>query len=194
MKFIITTCIFSQSQKPKAAPNINEFLSENEILITPSTLLDIELGIARCADTDPARAARLREWLEDEKGRFDVVGDNGEDFQKALAGLVACKALQGQWAWNPAAKQFVFRQALWVAAAAITKGLPIATKSMRVYCEIDQHVRLPGIYNPIDMVWHTRKPARPKRPRIKRGATNAEATAFVLPVVEETISLPPRMQ
>lgn len=189
MKFIITTCIFSQSQRLKAAPNVNEFLEENEILITPATLLDIELGIARCADTDPARAATLRQWLRTEREKFDIVGDNGDDFHKNLAELVACKAIQGQWEWNPAAKQFVFRQALWIAAAAITSGLPIATKSMRLYCEIDRHARLPGIYNPIDKVWHVRKAVRSKRPRTIREATNAGATALVFPTEKETTSL-----
>lgn len=180
MKFIITTCVFSQSQKPREAPNVAEFLRDNEIMITQSTLVDIELGIAQSAERDPARAAMLREWLRLERDRFDVVADSGENFQKALAGMVACKAIQSLWTCAPAAKQFSFRQMLWVAAAAISNELPIATKSTRIYGEIDRHIPLPGIYNPIDMSWHTRTAIRTKRVRVRRRATDAGADASVV--------------
>ncbi|ABR60079.1 hypothetical protein GOD90_28150 [Sinorhizobium medicae] len=166
MKFIITTCLFSQSQKPRSAPNVAEFLEDNEIFLTPSTLVDIELGIAQCAVTDPGRAAKLREWLKSERVKYAVVTDQSERFQKALAKLVACKPIQGLWTCEPAAKQFTFRQTLWVAAAALANELPIATKSVRMYSEIDRHVPLPGIYNPVDMVWHP--PSAPPRNRIRR--------------------------
>ncbi len=171
MKFIITTCIFSQSQKPRAAPNVAEFLQENEILITPSTLIDIELGIARAAEADPSRAAMLREWLRSERLRYGVVVEQGEAFQKNLAKLIACKPIQGLWTCTPTAKQFAFRQTLWVAAAALSAELPIATKSVRSYGDIDQHIPLPGIYNPVEMIWHVRKaPARNRFRSIDRMA------------------------
>lgn len=180
MKFIITTCIFSQSQKPRAAPNVAEFLDEHEILITPSTLIDIELGITQIADADPGRAAKLREWLKSERHRYGVAAEHGESFQKAFAKLIACKPIQGLWTCAPAAKQFVFRQTLWVAAAALATELPIATKSVRGYGEIDRHVPLPGIYNPVEMVWHRRK--APPRNRIRsRRMTDVGIATPVIP-------------
>lgn len=165
MKFIITTCIFSQSRKSMAAPNVCEFLREHEILITPSTLIDIEIGIARAADADPSQAALLREWLKIERNRFGIAAEQGEAFQKALAKLIACKPIQNLWTCSPSAKQFAFRQTLWVAAAAIATELPLATKSVRSYAEIDQHIPLPGIYNPVEMIWHVRKAAPRNRAR-----------------------------
>ena len=165
MKFIITTCIFSQSQKPRAAPNIAEFLKGHEIVITPSTFIDIELGIARVADADPGRAAELREWLKRERNKYGIIEEQGEAFQKALAKLIACKPIQASWMCSTTAKQFAFRQTLWIAAAAIATDLPIATKSVRSYGEIDQHIPLPGIYNPVEMTWLTRKSLPRKRLR-----------------------------
>jgi hypothetical protein len=168
MKFIITTCVFSQSNRSKSAPNVAEFLAANEILITPSTLIDIELGITRIADTHPGKAAKLREWLRAERVKYKLVGDQGERFQKALVRLLACKAILGLWTCEPAAKQFAFRQTLWVAAAALSSELPIATMSSRTYSEIDQHVPLPGIFDPAEAVWHARSAFVPKRVRMRR--------------------------
>lgn len=168
MKFIITTCVFSQSNRSRSAPNVAEFLAANEILITPSTLIDVELGITRIADTHPGKAAKLREWLRAERVKYKLVGDQGERFQKALVKLLACKAIQGLWACEPAAKQFAFRQSLWVAAAALSSELPIATMSSRTYSEIDKHVPLPGIYDPVEAIWHARTAFSAKRVRMRR--------------------------
>jgi len=168
MKFIITTCLFSQSQKPRGAPNVAEFLENNEILVTPSTLVDVELGIARIEDTDPGRAAGLRHWLSIERKKYQLAADQGEHFQKALARLLGCKAIQGLWTCEPAAKQFTFRQTLWVAATALASELPIATKSVTKYGQIDQHVPLPGIYDPVEMSWLTRGARPAKRIRLRR--------------------------
>lgn len=125
--------------RPMHEPNVAEFLDEHEILITPSTLIDIELGITQIADADPGRAAKLREWLKRERHGYGVPAEHGESFQKAFAKLIACTPTQRLWTCAPAAKQFVFRQTLWLAAAALATELPIATKSVWSYGEIDRH-------------------------------------------------------
>ncbi len=88
----------------------------------------------------------------------------------------SCKSFKARKVVEPP----VFRQTLWVAAAALATELPIATKSAWGYGEIDRHVPLPGIYNPVEMVWHTRK--APPRNRIRsRRMTDVGIATPVIP-------------
>lgn len=168
MNFIITTCVFSQSSKPKPLPRVAEFLSSNRILVSPSTLVDVEFGITRLAEEDPAKAAQLREWFKIEKDRFELVADHGDDYRKTLAKLLACRPIQWLWRTPATAKQLAVRQAIWVAASAIVHELPIATMSPRTYGEVAQHFALPGIYDPSTDTWYSRKAFAPKRSRPRR--------------------------
>ncbi|WP_028748277.1 hypothetical protein [Rhizobium mesoamericanum] len=168
MNFIITTCVFSQSSKSRPLANVSEFLSRNRISVTPSTLVDVEYGIARIAEEDPAKAVELREWLKIEKDRFEIIADHSETYRKTIVKLLACKPMQGLWTNQAAAKQLAFRHVVWVAAAALANELPIATMSPRVYGEIAQHFPLPGIYDPSADAWYTRKAFGPKRLRRRR--------------------------
>lgn len=110
MIFIITTCVFSQSSKPRPLPRVAEFLSGNRVFVSPSTLVDVEYGIARTVEQDPAKAAELREWFKIEKKRYKVISDHGEALRKAVVTLLACKPIQGLWTNRVAAKQLAFRQ------------------------------------------------------------------------------------
>lgn len=112
MNFIITTCVFSQSSKPRPLASVSAFLSSNRIFVTPSTLVDVELGIARLADVDPAKAVKLREWLKFEKDRFKLVADHNDAYRKTIAKFLVCKPIQGLWTNQSASKQLAFRHAV----------------------------------------------------------------------------------
>lgn len=179
MEFIITTCIFSQSNKPRPAANVEQFLKSNDIFLTPPTLVDVDLGIARLAESNPAKAAEVREWFKLERHSFRMISEYCEDFHKALVRLLACKAVQNHWHSQPAAKSFKARQSIWVAAFAISHEIPIATMSPRLYSAIDQHVALPGIYDPAEQTWHSRSGNfhRKTRPRRQLADTGAMVSA-----------------
>jgi hypothetical protein len=142
--------------------------------MSPSTLVDVEVGIARVAEEDPAKAAELREWFKIEKDRFDLVADHGDEYRKTLAKMLACRQIQWLWQAPAAAKQLAFRQAIWVAASSIAHELPIATVSPRTYGEISQHFTLPGIYDPSTDTWYSRKAFAPKRNRPRRRMADTE--------------------
>jgi hypothetical protein len=120
MEFIITTCIFSQSNKPRPAADVDQFLKSNDIFLTPPTLIDIELGISSLAETNPAKAAEVREWFKLERHSFRMISEYSGDFHEALVRLLGCKAVQNHWRAHPTAKSFNVRQCIWVAAAAIS--------------------------------------------------------------------------
>lgn len=176
MNFIITTCLFSQSSKPRPLPNVTEFLSRNRIFVSPSTLVDVEFGIARITEEYPAKAVELREWFKIEKDRFQIIADDSEAFRKTVVRLLACKPIQGLWTNQAAAKQLAFRQIVWVAAAALANELPIATMSPRAFGEIAQYFPLPGLYDPSADAWFTRKVFAPKRMRPRRQVADSVVT------------------
>ncbi|MBW8298727.1 MAG: hypothetical protein K0M60_03915 [Hydrogenophaga sp.] len=176
MEFIITTCVFSQSNKSRPAANVDFFLKSNEIFLTPPTLIDIELGISSLAETNPAKAADVREWFKLERHSFRMISEYSDDFHKALVRLLGCKAVQNHWYSQPPARGFKVRQSIWVAAAAISHEIPIATMSPRLYCAIDKHVALPGIYDPSAQTWYSRTSNAIKRNRPRRRLADAAAT------------------
>lgn len=178
MEFIITTCVFSQSNRPRPAANVDEFLKTNDIFLTPPTLVDVELGISCIAESNPAKAAEVREWFKLERHSYRMISEYSEDFHKALVRLLSCRAVQNHWASQTAATAFKVRQSIWVAAAAISHEIPIATMAPRLYSAIDQHVALPGVYDPANQTWYSRSNTPRKiRPRKVLADTGARVSA-----------------
>ncbi|WP_421423917.1 hypothetical protein [Agrobacterium rosae] len=147
-----------------------------EILLTPETLVDIDLGISHLAEANPAKAAEVREWFKLERHSYRMVSDYSGDFHQALVRLLSRKAIQNHWSAQASATRFKVRQSIWVAAAAISHEVPIATLSPRLYSEIDRNVALPGVYDPATQIWHSRIDNSAKRRRPRKVLAETQAT------------------
>jgi toxin FitB len=67
--FLLDTNVISELGRPSAKANPNvvawaESVPQDELYLSIITILEIEIGILRIERQDPARAARLRIWME----------------------------------------------------------------------------------------------------------------------------------
>ncbi|WP_157019372.1 PIN domain-containing protein [Mesorhizobium xinjiangense] len=153
MKFIATTCLISETHKPRPRQHILDFIASNEMVFTPATLIDIERGILRVTQTNPAKAAALREWFAQERARRVILTGRARETSKMLAAILECRHLKYIWLPDPKSKHPSYGVHAATAAAAIVHELPIAAAGIKAYLAINEYFSIPGIYDVTSDRW-----------------------------------------
>ena len=153
MRFLATTCVFSESIKPRPHPSFSRFVSTNTLVLSGETLIDVQRGILRIAQCDPEKAQRLRNWLMEAKDRWPIIEGREREKSKILAEMLECRPLKYLWMPEPRAASPTFQYPIAIAAAAIAYDLPIAGYGLGPYTVIDSYFKLPGLFDARTEAW-----------------------------------------
>lgn len=123
VRYLLDTNVISEVRKPKsrAAPSVRLWVSAckpSDLCLSVITVLEIELGITRLANRDPAQAERLQMWLE---------ADLLEVFSGRILPVDVSVARRAARLHVPDPRPE--RDAL-IAATALTNGLTVVTRNV----------------------------------------------------------------
>lgn len=152
-EFLLDTCVFSETSRPRPNPNVMRFLAETPTLYIPAAaLMEVQIGITLVCATDPVRAVKLSVWYQQ---LFEIgpILPMNQEVAEVLGTLAADNRLKKLIVADPRAKRPATSQDLHIAAVALVHRLPIATMNVKDFLMIDACYRLPGIYNPAESAW-----------------------------------------
>lgn len=160
MTFIGTTCLISETSKPRPNPRVVEFIANNAIVLPSTVITEIERGILRVSVTDPQRSSRLRDWLTSQSEVWPVLHGREHEAARVLAEMLECRPLRNVWLPQPKTQNPKLAYHVFVAASAIAYDLPVATIGTECLSIIDAFFPLPGIFCATNGSWTTATPAR----------------------------------
>jgi predicted nucleic acid-binding protein len=158
--FLLDTCVISETSKKRPDENVIRFLKTAENFYLPAgALIELLSGITQVCAVDPRKAVTLSNWyhqlmrenlpiIETDRGVIEIMGvlaadprlKNLREPRRNRHGVIIGKPRGGQ--------------DVHIAAAALSRRLPIATMNVEDFMYIDSLYPLPGIYNPATDVWH----------------------------------------
>jgi predicted nucleic acid-binding protein len=155
--FVLDTDIVSDLRKKKPHPRLIgwiEAVGWEDLATTVLTVMEIQIGIERARQSDPAASQRVQEWLSGllEVGRPQVVALD-TDAALILGRMRETPALRNFLIHEPGAKKTKTGADLAIAAIAIARGAVVATNNESDFLTINRHFRLPGLYNPREGRW-----------------------------------------
>jgi predicted nucleic acid-binding protein len=139
---------------------VSAFLAAADYAIAAGTLMEIQFGIARIADENPGKAARLADWYDDIVASGTPIIETGLEVAKIWGRLASDSRLNNLRVHHAGQRKFRALQDLHIAAAAIANGSAIATVDVDDFMLIHRCHPLPGVYNPATDVWHAGDPVR----------------------------------
>ncbi len=75
MSYLLDTCVLSEYIKQQPTPQVITWLDEQDeerLFISAISIGEINKGIVKLRDADPARADKLKTWLDTLEQRFDA--------------------------------------------------------------------------------------------------------------------------
>lgn len=145
--FVLDTCVVSETFLPRPRENVIAFLaSADNYFIPAGVLIELQMGITKVCATSPLKAVKLSAWYNQLKRAGIPVIDTDADISEICGILSADPRLQG----------LRRGQDLQIAAAALSRRLPIATMDVDDFMLINSCYPLPGIYDPLFDRWHVR--------------------------------------
>ncbi len=162
--FLLDTNVLSDSQKKHPNPTVADWLRRQRKIAVPfPVILEIERGIAEVAAYNPAKAAKLREWMDGFLATDFIHPADTPEVARILGLMYCCGPLKDLWCTEVQSKKRP-GQDLFIAAVAIAYGFSIATVNVGDFVRINSKFPLPGLYNPVDGVWAV--PALDLRPSV----------------------------
>lgn len=165
--YLIDTNILSEIMKDERKPAVIAWLEkEHEIKIPLPAIKEIEWGIYNRHRTAPAKALKLRRYLDLilERAASDIPAMTPA-VMRLEAEMMERRELTDLWLPN---RKGIRRrppgQDIAIAAIAIEYHLAIATLDTKDFLRINAHFELPGVFNP-DINWWTVPPVPPSRGR-----------------------------
>lgn len=144
--FLLDTSAISETIKKNPDPNVVGFLETAEELWIPAgALLEIQMGIAKVANTNPQKAVELGRWYQDlVSSDVDIVGTTQSVIDK-WATLLGDPRLLNLAVPRAGYNKVRGGQDLHIAAAALVRGLVVATYNVKDFLLINECYRLAGI-------------------------------------------------
>ncbi|NKL25498.1 type II toxin-antitoxin system VapC family toxin [Rhizobium leguminosarum bv. viciae] len=155
--FLLDTCVISETALPRPRESVIEFLAAASNYFIPiGALMELQMGITKVCATNPIKAVKLSAWYNQLiKAGIPTVETDSEI--GALWGILAIDPkLQGLNGADGRTKRTRGGQDLHIAAAALSRRLPIATMNIRDFMRIHELYPLPGIYDPSTGIWHAK--------------------------------------
>lgn len=159
MRIILDTDVLSNTHKLKPHPNMVQWLiaTPAEALATTAiTIAELQIGIARLKASNSPSAGPAVKWLyEAVLPSLTVVPFTGQA-ALILASMRETPELHDLVLVNPRSKKSIPGADLMIAAIAIAVGAAIATHNIRHFMLINEHFKLPGLYDPFEMKWYAK--------------------------------------
>lgn len=154
--YLLDTCVLRQFNLREPHPSFNTWIQQipaGSLAISFSTVIEIQRGIEKLKATNAPRAARLDEWLTTFL-QTDVRFLAQDVATARLFGkMSSVPALKCLWVPDSRSKIPKLGQDIAIAATAIVHEIPIATGNVKDFLLIDQHFRLPGLFDPRTCHW-----------------------------------------
>ncbi|TAV21356.1 type II toxin-antitoxin system VapC family toxin [Rhizobium ruizarguesonis] len=145
--FVLDTCVISETSLPRPRESVIAFLaSADNYFIPAGALMELQMGITKVCATNPLKAVKLSAWYNDLKRAGIPIIDTDADVSE-ICGILSV---------DPRLESLRRGQDLHIAAAALSRRLPIATLNVDDFLRIDACYPLPGIYDPLHDRWHVR--------------------------------------
>lgn len=154
--FLLDTNVVSETAKLRPDPRLIAWLiaqATDSLAVSFTTSFEIKRGIERLARTQPEKALKLEQWLDDVI--FSDLHYIGQDdpIARLLAEMTLVPPLRHLWVPHQKKDEPTCGQDLAIAATAIIWGLSIATRDIEDYLIIDRYFTLPGLLNPFTGIW-----------------------------------------
>jgi toxin FitB len=157
MAFLLDTCVLSESSKSKPHPLVIDFFHTAGNLIIPvAALMELQLGIMKVCETNPVKAVQLSNWYQTLVSGDIPIAETDRHVCEVWGTLAADPRLRHMVIPRPDTKRLRAGQDLHIAAAALVHRAAIATFNVKDFLLINSYYPLPGIYNPMEGVWHAR--------------------------------------
>lgn len=157
MAFLLDTCVLSESSRSRPHPLVTDFFNSAENLIIPvAALMELQMGIMKVCETSPLKAVRLSNWYQRLTSGEIPIAQTDRHVCEVWGTLAADPRLRHFVIPRPETKRLRAGQDLHIAAAALVHRAAIATFNVKDFLLIDSYYPLPGIYNPMEGIWHAR--------------------------------------
>jgi predicted nucleic acid-binding protein len=154
--FILDTCVISETSRVKPHPQVIRFIeTASNLFIPAAAIMEFQQGIAQLQSRDPTKAAKLAGWYQKLLSSGIPILNTGREIAETWGKLSADPRLRNLLVSRPEAKRIRHGQDLHLAAAALIKGIPIATFNIKDFLLIDTYYPLPGIYDPQLDKWYS---------------------------------------
>lgn len=155
--FLLDTCVLSESSKTRPHPSVTDFFTSAENLIIPvAALMELQMGIMKVCETSPTKAVKLSSWYQKLISGQIPIAPTDRHVCEVWGTLAADPRLRHLVIPRPQTKRPRAGQDLHIAATALVHRAAIATFNVKDFLLIDSCYPLPGIYNPMERVWHAK--------------------------------------
>lgn len=156
---ILDTSVLSEARREHPSEDVIAFLLQippGALAVPPPVIFELERGAVNVQNSDPDRGRRFSAWLDGLLETDIYIPPVDAVVKRLLARMSMVPALAAFWRTPPTSSRLRFGCDPEIAAVAIVNGFPIASCDAGDFLHIHRHFPLPGLYNPIDGIWHVR--------------------------------------
>ena len=153
---LVDTNVLSELSRSKPHPSVMAWASTRpraSLAIPFSAIVEIQKGISELMLTDLQRAMKYQKWLEEVLASDMTFLPMGIEEAKILGVMHATPQLRDLWVPTAITAKPKMQQDLAIAATAIARQLPVATRNMRDFTRINKYFPLPALLNPFETDW-----------------------------------------
>nr|WP_312857987.1 type II toxin-antitoxin system VapC family toxin [Rhizobium laguerreae] len=148
--------MISETALPRPRESVIAFLATADNYFIPAgALMELQMGITKICATNPIKAVQLSAWYHGLVRAGIPIVETDREVSETWGVLSADPRLQ-RLTQGGNGKKPRGGQDLHIAAAALIRRLPIATMNVNDFMLIHDCYPLPGIYDPLTDIWHTR--------------------------------------
>lgn len=155
--FLLDTSVLSETIRKYPDPKVINFLeTAEEIWIPSGALLEIQMGIAKATANSPRKAVELSIWyLQILESGIDIVSTTQSVIDK-WGTLLGDSRLLNLTVPSMGSAKPRGGQDLHIAAAALMRGMVVATYNVKDFLLINEYYPLAGVYNPKEDKWYAK--------------------------------------
>ncbi len=154
---LLDTDIVSLAGRRKPPPGLRPWLLRigiRRLAISYPTITELMRGAhLKCKD-DPAKAARIMEWVRQILDTRFPSPEMTAEVAVIYAHMTSVPSLRHMWTVQRHEKSNRLGHDLMIASLSIVHQLPILTGNVTDFERIDCHFPLPGVYQPMQAIWH----------------------------------------
>lgn len=178
---LLDTDIVSLMGRQRPPPGLRPWLlrlGTSRLGISFPVIAELERGAHLLKPSNPVRAEEIRSWISQVlQTDFHFLGMTSE-VARIYAEMTTIPCLRHMWTVQRKQKSNRLGHDLMIASVAIAFGAPIISCNVKDYLAIDRQFPLPGLYQPLEGVWHVLPPEIIILPPLDRGEPDPHEEAL----------------
>lgn len=154
---LLDTSVLSEARRSAPHEDVLAFLFQippGAVAVAPPVIFELERGAINAGIHDPERGRCLSNWVDDLLKTDVYTPPVDAGVKKLLARMSMVPELAGFWRSPDNSSKMRFGCDPEIAAVSIVHGIPIASCDVGDFLRIHRHFPLPGLYSPLDGIWH----------------------------------------